>query len=84
MENIGIKKMAEELKKLNPSTTFLFKEEGWTAIILAQCSDCSKLTFPEGYYLSGKNGLTNKHNTASGQYECFELMTMFDYLAGLV
>ena len=84
MENIGIKKMAEELKKLNPSTAFLFKEEGWTTIILAQCSDLSKLTFPEGYYLSGKNGLTNKHNTASGQYECFELMTMFDYLAGLV
>ena len=36
----------------------------------------NKLVYPEGYYWSSKNGVTNKHNTASGQYESFDLYEM--------
>ncbi len=83
MENMGIQELTKELKKLNPNIEVRFKADTYPAIIIARCSDCSKLNLPVGYYYNDKNGLTNKHNTASGQYESFELMTEYDYLAML-
>lgn len=83
MENMGIQKLTEELKRLNPGTDVCFKVDIYPAIIIVRCSDCAKLTLPEGYYLSDKNGLTNKHNTISGMYESFELMTQYEYLREL-
>ena len=83
MENMGIQKLTKELKKLNPNINIRFKADIYPAIIIARCSDCAMLNLPAGYYCNGKNGLTNKHNTTSGQYESFELMTEYEYLANL-
>lgn len=83
MENMGIQKLTEELKQLNSGTDICFNADIYPAIIIARCSDRTKLTLPKGYYISGKNGLTNKHNTTSGMYECFELMTKDEYLREL-
>lgn len=83
MENLGIKKLTEELRRLNPEIDICFESEVYPGIIIARCADCANLTFPEGYYISGKNGLTNKHNTTSGMYESFELMTQYDYLKAM-
>lgn len=83
MENMGIQKLTKELKKLNPSIDFQYKTDVYPAIIIAMCSYGTRLNLPEGYYLTEKNGLTNKHNTASGQYECYGLMTTYEYLATL-
>lgn len=73
----------KELKKLNPNVAMLIDDDSYPAIIVARCQSCENLKFPEGYYYNEKNGLTNKHNTTSGQYESFELMTEFEYLAML-
>ena len=83
MENMGIQKLTEELKRLNPSIDVCFKADIYPAIIIVGCSDCAQLNLPAGYYCNGKNGLTNKHNTTSGQCESFELMTRYEYLAML-
>ena len=76
-ENLGSSTLLAELKKLNPGIEFGL--DHWADIIHAKCDDCSKLEFPKGYYLNGKNGLTNKHNTGTGMYESYSLMTEDDY-----
>lgn len=83
MENMGIKKLTEELKKLNPDIYVCFKADTYPASIIARCNDCAQLNLPAGYYRNDKNGLTNKHNTVSGQYESFDLITEYEYLARL-
>ncbi len=83
MENMGIRKLTKELKRLNRGTTIYCNDETHPAIIIARCSDCSQLHLPNGYYCNDKNGLTNKHNTDSGMYECFELMTEYEYFEKL-
>lgn len=80
MENMGIQRLTEELRRLNLGTDICFNPDIYPAIIIARCSDCTKLSLPSGYYLSSKNGLTNKHNTTSGAYEYFTLMTQYEYL----
>ena len=55
MENMGIQKLTEELKKLNPNIDVCFKADTYPAIIIVGCSDCSQLKFPAGYYLNEKN-----------------------------
>ncbi len=59
MENLGIQKLTKELKKLNPNIDVHFKADTYPAIIIAKCSDISKLKLPVGYYCNDKNGLTN-------------------------
>lgn len=83
MENMGIQKLVKELKRLNPKVEMLIDDDSYPAIIVAKCPSCESLNLPEGYYCSEKNGLTNKHNTTSGQYEAFCLMTEYEYLAML-
>lgn len=83
MENMGIQKLTKELRKLNPNVDVRFDADTFPALIIVRCSDCTQLNLPAGYYINGKNGLTNKHNTTSGQYESFELMTEYEYLAML-
>ena len=84
MENMGIEKLIKELKRRNPDIVFSFKNDTYPTIIIAsQCSDCAKLNLPTGYYYCEKNVLTNKHNTASGIYEHFQLMTEYEYLREL-
>lgn len=83
MENMGIRKLTEELKRLNPNIDVCCKADTYPAIIIVGCSDCTQLNLPAGYYCNDKNGLTNKHNTSSGLYESFELMTRYEYLTML-
>lgn len=83
MENMGVQKLTKELKKLNPHINIRSITDAYPATIIARCSDCSKLTLPAGYYFSDKNGLTNKHNTTSGLYENFIIMTEYEYLSKL-
>lgn len=78
MENIGVKKMVSELKKLNPGVSVRYDCDTWPAMIITS-SARDTLKYPDGYYWNAKNGLTNKHNTASGMYECFELMSESEY-----
>ena len=83
MENMGIRKLTEELRKLNPGVNFSFNADTYPGLIIADCNDFAMLNLPVGYYISPKNGLTNQHNTANGQYEHFELMTEYEYLTEL-
>ncbi len=83
MENMGIRKLVDELRKLNPNVDIEFKADTFPAIIIASCSNCAELELPNGYYISCKNSLTNKHNTTSGQYELFDLVTKYEYLTML-
>lgn len=78
MENMGIQKMTKELKKLNPNVSF--EADKHLAIIIAECPDCTQINLPSGYYHNDKNGFTNKHNTVSGLYESFALMSKHEYL----
>lgn len=74
MENIGIKRFVTELRILNPTSKF--KKYDYEVFgVIASDTPASELKLPEGYYFSSKNGITNKHNTESGLYECFD----FDY-----
>lgn len=81
--NMGIWELKGELERLNPNIDFCVYADTYPGIIIAKCSDCAQLNLPKGYYLNEKNGLTNKHNTASGQNESFDLMTLHEYLAML-
>lgn len=83
MENMGIQKLTGELKKLNPKVEMLIDDSSYPPIIVAKCQSCEELKLPEGYYCNEKNSLTNKHNTASGLYENFVIMTAYEYLAML-
>lgn len=76
MESIGIQKLAEELKKLNPGVDVLFKADASPAIIIVGGSNCANLNLPAEYYCNGKK----KHNMPSGWYESFERMTIHEYL----
>ncbi len=80
MENLGVTRLTAELKKLNPGTAICFCNDSYPEIIIASCNDVSKLNLPNGYYLSDKNGLTNKHSTSSGMYEVFDFITTSQYL----
>ena len=71
MRNIGIKKMKEELVRLNPTVKFdvLDTTVSPTNIIYANVSGES-LKLPNGYYYNGDT-ITDKGNTESGIYENF-------------
>lgn len=80
---MGIQKLVKELKKLNPNVAMLVDDDSYPSIIVAKCQSCEDLKLPAGYYCNEKNSLTNKHNTDSGLYENFVLMTAYEYLAML-
>ena len=71
MENMGIERMVQVLKKLNPSGKFSVLD--WNTISVERIN-CEEMKCPEGYYLSEKNGITNKHNTRTGIYTSFQLV----------
>ena len=73
MENIGINKMMEELKALNPTVKFdMLDDAVCPTIIILGNVPATMLSLPQGYYWSFKNGITNKYNSNSGLYESFE------------
>ena len=72
MNNIGPSRMEKELEKLNPSVQFDVRDYSVSPIIIIYGTvPAEKLVLPKGYYYNEKNGITNKHNTLSGLYECF-------------
>ena len=72
MENIGLSNMMKELKELNPEVEFDVCDYSVSPIIIIIGTvPATQLSFPDGYYWNEKNGITNKHNTGSGLYECF-------------
>lgn len=77
----GITRMIKALSALNPGIRF--NHEG-PHLILTSCQDAKNLSLPKGYYLCGQNELTNKHNTRSGVYESFTIMSTFEYLVQFV
>ena len=72
MENIGLNNMMKELKALNPAVKFDVHDYSVSpVIIIFGTAPATELSFPDGYYWNEKNGVTDKHNTDSGLYECF-------------
>lgn len=71
MRNIGIKKMKEELVRLNPTVKFdvLDTTVSPINIIYANVSGES-LKLPNGYFYNG-DSISNKGNTEGGFYENF-------------
>ncbi len=70
MENMGIVKLTQEIQKLNPTVCLVYDTYSWPGIIY--CShEPETLKYPQGYYYSNKNGVTNK--PANGIYETFEI-----------
>jgi len=75
IENMGINKLVGEMRVLN-GNDMIFPVDLMGQKVILSMVERSKLVYPEGYYWSSKNGVTNKHNTASGQYESFDLYEM--------
>lgn len=71
IENMGIENLITVLDQMNPRGSFKMADENTIAVkgIAPQY-----VKYPEGYYYNPKNGITNKHNTASGMYEAFEVV----------
>lgn len=77
IENIGIKKLAEEMTLMNNDDVVVVNIGGEEC--LASFIPPEKLKFPAGYYYNQKNGVTNKHRTHSGSYESFNLLKLSEY-----
>ncbi len=71
LENIGIDKLMEELRKRNPDADFEIVDGNAIKISGIEPED---VKCPEGYYPSEKGYITNKGNTLSGSYEAFVIM----------
>ena len=77
MFNIGSKEirsnvdLSRELKKLNPEVTF--ESDNPAAYVVVNC-DPALLKLPKPFYLSEKNGITNKHRTESGIYTSLDVL----------
>lgn len=65
--------LIKELKKLNPDVLFEVDETGNYNYIKIDCNP-EELKLPEPFYLSEKNGITNKHKTKSGLYTSLEVI----------
>lgn len=82
MENMGITRMAKELENLNPHVQFDVRDYSVSPVILIYGTvPGENLNLPDGYYYNDKNGITNKHNTTTGLYECFEYLFEMDHFA---
>ena len=73
MENIGIKRMTQELIKLNPEVHFdVYDLSKAPVIVIFGDKPGEQLKLPKGYYYSVGDGITDKYNTESGLYEDFD------------
>lgn len=70
LENIGIEKLMEELRKRNPDADFELVNGD---AILVTGIEPEDVKCPEGYYPSERGYITNQGNTLSGSYEVFML-----------
>lgn len=81
MQLMDAKEMSKDLKRLNPELTIVFYDTGLhpATIVVGGVEDIKILILPEGYYIFGENGLTNKINADYGQFRSFKLMTVEKY-----
>ena len=59
---------ARLLELLNPGKVAVTRDPYNGFRVIANCAP-EDLTYPEGWYFNDKNGLTNKHNSSTGQYD---------------
>lgn len=59
---------ARLLELLNPGKVAVTRDPYNGFRVIANCAP-EDLIYPEGWYFNDKNGLTNKHNTSTGQYD---------------
>lgn len=71
LENIGIEKLMEELRKRNPDADFELVNGD---AILVTGIEPEDVKCPEGYYPSERGYITNQGNTLSGSYEAFVIV----------
>lgn len=82
IKNMGIIGLIKELKMLNPNTEIRFETSAGTIVIIARCTELTRLKLPKGYEINN-NKLTNKGNGFWGEYEAYKFMTEYDYLVSL-
>lgn len=70
VENMGVRRLVEELRKLNLTGKFEVIDD--FAIQISGIG-ANELVLPEGYECNEKNGITNKHHIVSGMYEMFSI-----------
>ncbi len=58
--------LVEVLNELNPDVDINLGDSWGNKIYSSR--PVEELNLPEGFYYNDKNGLTNKHNTETGQY----------------
>lgn len=63
--------LIQEFKKLNPDVAF--ESDNPEVYIVVNC-DPKLLKLPKPFYLSEKNGITNKHKTESGVYTSLDVL----------
>ena len=59
---------ARLLELLNPGKVAVTRDPYNGFRVIANCAP-EDLIYPEGWYFNDKNGLTNKHNSSTGQYD---------------
>lgn len=77
MENIGVFELVKKIRRLNAGNfcmNYLFAGYIGSQEVILTNLDMSKVKLPDGYYYNEKNGVTNKHHTASGMYESFHVV----------
>ena len=75
----SITALAEALRELNPDVDISLGEAGEdprAQETIYSSKPVEELSLPEGFYYNEKNGLTNKHNTETGQYMAVEVVEL--------
>lgn len=79
MENIGVFELVKKIRRLNAGNfccNYLFAGYIGSQEVILTNLDMSKVKLPKGYEYNEKNGVTNKHHTASGIYEEFHVVSV--------
>lgn len=74
--SLDINEIFNEISKLNPSVNMEYDSINEKLILLGVKPE--ELKLPEGFYYNEKNGITNKHNTESGEYIAFGVEVLND------
>lgn len=73
---MNFNQLINEFRKLNPGVEIRIGDPRFDSLAYNRIF-CSKpmtqLRLPQGYYANEKNGITNKHNSASGMYVAIEV-----------
>lgn len=72
MENIGVEKMKERLRELNPNEEFDSNDPCYATRVIFGTVPSAELVLPKGYFWHyDDETISNKGNTKSGFYEYF-------------